>query len=158
MYIRDCPGVSNIQPVRSLLGSGTSLYASAGLEAQASDIRREIFTEYAMAASAIVRAEVSVSDHILVFPDKAVRVTKVMYGDVAAGVVGSSFSISVSMGGVDLSPAPPKDTILFLAARPQSEQYAVIHRVSGEPPILQECEQIIHEALKGRRAEPIRVQ
>ncbi len=158
LYIRDCPGVSNIQPVRSLLGSGTALYASADLEAQASDIRREILTEYAMAASAIVRAEVSVSDQILVFPDKTVRVTKVMYGDVAAGVVGSSFSISVSMGGVDLPPPPAEDTILFLAARPQGGQYSVIHRVSGEPPILQECEQIVQEALKGRRPEPIRVQ
>jgi len=158
LYIRDCPGVRDIRPVGSLLGSGTTLYASAGLEAEASDIRREIFTEHAIAASAIVRAEVSVSDQILVFPDKTVRVTKVMYGDVAAGVVGSSFSISVSMGGVDLPPPPAEDTILFLAARPQGGQYSVIHRVSGEPPILQECEQIVQEALKGRRPEPIRVQ
>jgi hypothetical protein len=163
LQIRGCPVLTDIEPIRDLIGRGVLLYASAGIEAQASGMRREIISECVAAASAIVRARVSVSqesmtEETLVLPGKGIRVTKVLYGDVAKGTLRGSFSIGPAVDTQDLAPEPANDMILFLAASPKSERYAVIHRVSGEPLMLGECERIILEALEERNGATVRTQ
>jgi Leucine-rich repeat (LRR) protein len=98
LEIRGCPKITDIQCIREPIGRGVALYASRAIEEQATEIRREILSDYAMAASAIVWARVSASDgtmtgDMLVLSDLQTCVTKVLYGDVAKGTLRGGFSI-----------------------------------------------------------------
>jgi hypothetical protein len=162
LQIRGCPEIADLQSIRGAIGRGVALYASRALEEQATEIRREILSDYAMAASVIVWARISASDgamtgDLLVLSDLQTRVTKVLYGDVAKGTLRSSFSIAPGANSPELAPEPTEDMILFLAEGPQNGQYAVIHRVHGELLTLADCEQIILEALKERNNTPVQM-
>ena len=162
LQIRGCPEIADIQSIREPIGRGVALYASRALEEQAAEIRREILGDYAMAASSIVWVRVSASDgtmsgDVLVLSDLQTCVTKVLYGDVAKGTLRGSFSIAPNARGPQFASEPAEDMILFLAAGPQNGQYAVIHKVQGDPLTMRDCEQVILEALKERNNAPAQI-
>ena len=162
LQIRGCPEIADIQSIREPIGRGVALYASRALEEQAAEIRREILCDYAMTASSIVWVRVSASDgtmsgDVLVLSDLQTCVTKVLYGDVAKGTLRGSFSIAPNARGPQFAREPAEDMILFLAASPQNGQYAVIHKVQGEPLTMRDCEQVILEALKERSSAPAQI-
>jgi internalin A len=162
LQIRGCPEIADIQSIREPIGRGVALYASRALEEQAAEIRREILGDYAMAASSIVWVRVSASDgtmsgDVLVLSDLQTCVTKVLYGDVAKGTLRGSFSIAPNARGPQFASEPAEDMILFLAAGPQNGQYAVIHKVQGDPLTMRDCEQVILEALKERDNAPAQI-